>query len=101
MLSAILTFGSQTDSVQVAPAHEGVELGIGDAILIKGMAIATGRSEGQLKQQYTEEGDIGIVARKNKGKQATLIKPAPLTIRVRPPQAPPVLYALLLGSKVQ
>jgi hypothetical protein len=64
------------------------------------MAIATGRSEAQLKQQYNEEGDIGIVARKNKGKQATLIKPVPLTIRVRPPQAPRVLYALLVGPRV-
>jgi hypothetical protein len=78
---------TNTLTLQVAPAHEGVELGIGDALLMKGLAIATGRSEAQLKQQYNEEGDIGIVARKNKGKQATLIKPVPLTIQVRATRA--------------
>lgn len=69
--------------VQVAPAHEGLELGIGDAILFKALANATGRSEGELKRQYQAEGDIGVVASANKGRQGTLFKPQPLTIRVR------------------
>lgn len=38
---------------RVAPAHEGVELGIGDASIIKALAEACGRTEVQIKKQYT------------------------------------------------
>lgn len=34
---------------KVAPAHEGVELGIGEATLVKALAEATGRKEAQIK----------------------------------------------------
>lgn len=36
---------------KVAPAHEGVELGIGDAAIIKTLAEAYGRKEDQIKSQ--------------------------------------------------
>lgn len=37
---------------RVAPPHEGVELGIGDATIIKALAEATGRKEQQIKAEY-------------------------------------------------
>ena len=37
---------------RVAPPHEGVEMGIGDATIIKALAEATGRKEAQVKSEY-------------------------------------------------
>lgn len=37
---------------KIAPAHEGLELGIGDASIIKALAEACGRTETQIKNQY-------------------------------------------------
>lgn len=37
---------------KVAPAHEGVELGIGDASIIKALAEACGAKESQIKSKY-------------------------------------------------
>lgn len=37
---------------RVAPAHEGVELGIGEAMIIKALAEAFGRTEKQVKKEY-------------------------------------------------
>lgn len=37
---------------RIAPAHEGLELGIGDASIIKALAEAFGRTEAQVKKQY-------------------------------------------------
>lgn len=37
---------------RIAPAHEGLELGIGDASIIKALAEACGRKEVQIKKQY-------------------------------------------------
>lgn len=37
---------------KIAPAHEGLELGIGDASIIKALAEACGRKEAQIKDQY-------------------------------------------------
>lgn len=37
---------------RIAPAHEGLELGIGDASIIKALAEACGRTEVQVKKQY-------------------------------------------------
>lgn len=56
----------------VAPAYECVELGIGDAILIKAIAEACGTNAGTVKTKYEELGDLGQVAASFKGKQKTL-----------------------------
>jgi len=37
---------------RIAPAHEGLELGIGDASIIKALAEGYGRNEQHLKSQY-------------------------------------------------
>eukprot|EP00775_Hariotina_reticulata_P004672 gene4672-4926_t len=65
---------------RVAPAHVGLELGVGDAILIKALAQATGRKESSIKADYEAEGDLGSVAAACRGAQRTMFKPQPLTI---------------------
>ncbi|KAI9194253.1 hypothetical protein LWI28_004454 [Acer negundo] len=65
---------------KVAPAHEGLELGIGDASIIKALAEACGRTEIQVKKQYKEMGDLGLVAKASRSSQSMMRKPDPLTI---------------------
>jgi hypothetical protein len=59
-------------SNSVAAAYECVELGIGDAILLKAVAAATGTAVPMIKQKYETAGDLGSVAAACKGKQKTL-----------------------------
>lgn len=59
-------------SNSVAPAYECIELGIGDAILIKAIGEAYGTNPSMIRQQYQQEGDLGTVAKVSKGKQRTL-----------------------------
>ena len=47
---------------KVAPEYEGIELGIGETILIKAIADSTGRTVEQLKLDYKSKGDLGLVA---------------------------------------
>ncbi|KAK4286411.1 hypothetical protein QN277_002970 [Acacia crassicarpa] len=68
-------------SNKIAPAHEGLELGIGDASIIKALAEACGRTEAQIKNQYKEKGDLGLVAKASRSSQSMMRKPDPLTIR--------------------
>ncbi|KAK4790184.1 hypothetical protein SAY86_017488 [Trapa natans] len=65
---------------RIAPAHEGLELGIGDASIIKALAEACGRTEVQVKKQYKELGDLGLVAKASRSSQSTMRKPHPLTL---------------------
>ena len=64
----------------IAPQHEGVDLGIGDATLIKMLAEATGRKESAIKSDYTKEGDLGIVAMMSRSTQSMMFAPPKLTI---------------------
>ncbi|KAJ6670374.1 DNA LIGASE 1 [Salix viminalis] len=65
---------------KVAPAHEGVELGIGEALIIKALAEACGRTEKEVKKQYKDLGDLGLVAKASRSSQSMMRKPDPLTI---------------------
>lgn len=65
---------------RIAPDYEGIELGIGESLLIKAIAESTGRNASQIKSEYQETGDLGLVAAKSKGTQPTMFKPKPLTI---------------------
>lgn len=68
---------------RLAPAYEGVELGIGDGLLIKAIAEATGRQAKDVRQDLTTIADLGLVAESSRSHQKTLgfmAKPAPLTV---------------------
>ncbi|GAV73451.1 DNA_ligase_A_M domain-containing protein/DNA_ligase_A_N domain-containing protein/DNA_ligase_A_C domain-containing protein [Cephalotus follicularis] len=65
---------------KIAPAHHGLELGIGDASIIKALSEACGRTESQVKKQYQEKGDLGLVAQTSRSSQSMMCKPDPLTI---------------------
>jgi DNA ligase 1 len=59
-------------SNSVAAAYECVELGIGDALLIKAIGEATGATPAKIKPKYEAVGDLGTVAQSLKSKQSTL-----------------------------
>ncbi|KAL5071716.1 hypothetical protein RYX36_022603 [Vicia faba] len=65
---------------RIAPPHEGLELGIGDAAIIKALAEGCGRTEKHINQQYTVLGDLGSVAKAIRLSQSMLRKPDALTI---------------------
>ncbi|KAH3662369.1 hypothetical protein OGAPHI_005621 [Ogataea philodendri] len=65
---------------RVSPDYEGLELGLGETLLMKALASGTGRSMQQLKEDMGEYGDIGLVAQKSRSKQSLMFKPKPLTV---------------------
>uniref|UniRef100_A0A2P2K9R1 DNA ligase ATP-dependent N-terminal domain-containing protein n=1 Tax=Rhizophora mucronata TaxID=61149 RepID=A0A2P2K9R1_RHIMU len=65
---------------KVAPAHEGVELGIGEASIIKALAEAFGRTEKEVKKQAKDKGDLGLVAKESRLSQSMMRMPDALTI---------------------
>jgi len=65
---------------KVAPEYEGIELGIGETILIKAIADSTGRTAEQVKLDYKSKGDLGLVAEASRSTQRTMFKPKPLTV---------------------
>jgi hypothetical protein len=50
------------DSKKLSPDYEGIELGIGESLLIKAIAESTGRSLAVIKADLKREGDLGLVA---------------------------------------
>ncbi|CEJ04812.1 Putative DNA ligase [Rhizopus microsporus] len=60
---------------KLCPDYEGLELGIGESLLIKAIAESTGRSAKQIKAEYAKIGDLGTIA-----KVGTLFKPKALTV---------------------
>ncbi|KAL6769241.1 LIG1 [Auxenochlorella protothecoides x Auxenochlorella symbiontica] len=65
---------------RVAPAHVGLELGIGDATLIKALAQVTGKKEAAVRAEYGQCGDLGAVAAAARGLQKTMFPPPRLTV---------------------
>jgi DNA ligase-1 len=84
---------------QLSPDYLGVELGIGESLLIKAIGESTGRTLALVKADLKKEGDLGLVAMVNitvrakplfcalsrviknsKNSQKTLFKPKPLNV---------------------
>ncbi|KAL0125125.1 hypothetical protein PUN28_004337 [Cardiocondyla obscurior] len=65
---------------QLAPAYEGLELGVADTNLMKAIAQCTGRTLAQIKADVQEVGDLGIVAEGSRSNQRTMFQPAPLMV---------------------
>ncbi|KAM8927715.1 DNA ligase 1 [Pelodytes ibericus] len=64
---------------RLGPAYEGLELGIGETILMKAVAQATGRQLDKIKTEAQEKGDLGLVAECSRSNQRTMFKSPNLT----------------------
>jgi DNA ligase-1 len=67
---------------RLAADYEGVELGIGESLLMKAICDSCGRSMQKLKEDHKEIGDLGEVAMKSRNTQKTLFAPKSLTIKI-------------------
>ncbi|EIN13769.1 DNA ligase I [Punctularia strigosozonata HHB-11173 SS5] len=65
---------------RLSPDYVGVELGIGESLLVKAISESTGRSLAVVKADLKKEGDLGLVAQHSKNSQKTLFKPKALTV---------------------
>ncbi|KAL9654347.1 hypothetical protein ABK040_010376 [Willaertia magna] len=66
---------------KLAPAHLGIELGVGESLIIKALADATGKTAKKIKELSAKEGDLGLVANSARSTQKTMFKPKALTIK--------------------
>lgn len=66
---------------KLAAAHEGIELGIGESIILKSLSQVTGRTVASLKNTYKQLGDLGDVASASRTAQKTMFPPPPLTVQ--------------------
>ncbi|KAF8140277.1 ATP-dependent DNA ligase [Boletus edulis] len=65
---------------KLSPDYVGVELGIGESLLVKAISESTGRSLAVVKADLKKEGDLGLVASNSKASQKTLFRPKSLTV---------------------
>ncbi|XP_071217045.1 DNA ligase 1 isoform X2 [Salvelinus alpinus] len=63
---------------QLGPAYMGLELGVGDTVLMKAVAQATGRQLDKIKAEAAEKGDLGLVAESSRNNQRIMFQPANL-----------------------
>lgn len=66
---------------RLGPDYEGLELGLGETLLLKALAEATGRENKLIKLDFNKLGDIGLVAKQSRSKQPTMFKPKPLNVK--------------------
>ncbi|GAB7348613.1 hypothetical protein MBLNU459_g6991t4 [Dothideomycetes sp. NU459] len=66
---------------KLAADYAGIELGIGESLIMKAIGESTGRTLKIIKEDQQKIGDLGLVAAKSKSSQPTMFKPKPLTIR--------------------
>ncbi|PLW11258.1 hypothetical protein PCANC_20307 [Puccinia coronata f. sp. avenae] len=65
---------------RLCPDYEGIELGIGESILIKAIGSSMGRTIAQVKADFKKVGDLGSVAQNSRTTQKTMFKPKLLTV---------------------
>ncbi|XP_024134862.1 DNA ligase 1 [Oryzias melastigma] len=65
---------------QLGPAYLGMELGVGETVLMKAVAQATGRQLDKIKAEAQEKGDLGLVAESSRSNQRMMFRPANLTV---------------------
>lgn len=66
---------------KLAADYAGIELGIGESLIMKAIGESSGRSLSVIKVDHQKIGDLGLVAAKSKSKQGQMFKPKPLTVR--------------------
>lgn len=66
---------------KLAADYSGIELGIGESLIMKAIGETTGRSLQIIKSDQNEIGDLGLVAAKSRSNQPTMFKPKPLTVK--------------------
>jgi DNA ligase-1 len=66
---------------KLAADYAGIELGIGESLIMKAVSESTGRSLQHIKSDQKEIGDLGLVAAKSRSKQPTMFKPKSLTVQ--------------------
>jgi len=66
---------------KLAAEYTGIELGIGESLIMKAIGESTGRSLAVIKADQKDIGDLGLVAAKSRSNQPTMFKPKPLTVR--------------------
>jgi DNA ligase-1 len=65
---------------KLAADYAGIELGIGESLIMKAIGETTGRSLAVIKEDQKEIGDLGLVAVKSRANQPTMFKPKALTV---------------------
>ena len=66
---------------KLAADYAGIELGIGESLIMKAIGESTGRSLATIKADQKDIGDLGLVAAKSRSNQPTMYKPKALTVR--------------------
>lgn len=66
---------------KLAPDYAGIELGIGESLIMKAIGETTGRSLQTIKNDQKKIGDLGLVAIKSRSTQPTMFKSKALTVR--------------------
>lgn len=66
---------------KLAADYAGIELGIGESLIMKAIGETTGRSLQVIKADQKEIGDLGLVAAKSRSNQPTMYKPKALTVK--------------------
>jgi len=66
---------------KLAADYAGIELGIGESLIMKAISQSTGRTLQHIKTDQNEIGDLGLVAAQSRSKQPTMFKPKALTVQ--------------------
>ncbi|XP_055001925.1 DNA ligase 1 isoform X2 [Sorex araneus] len=64
---------------RLGPPQQGLELGVGDGVLLKAVAQATGRQLESVRAEAAEKGDVGLVAESSRSTQRLVLPPPPLS----------------------